>query len=1005
MRKKVASFIVVLFLLLVPLAPANAELSCRQVFSHFNDNSSVQKPVEVRDLKTFGDAMTQGMLLNPEQGGLFEVYRKIFFGDPKTSVDNQNLKSVTDILVKHPELQKPPFREYEISTVEKVYETPEALEKYLKLKVSTAGQVRSNLLQIEANLGFWKKVFDYQDPSMPEGLAKDQQKEFRRRAKERFETYLNRMINKTNRDLLADLKNDKEDYQKKTKALYATLKYIKDWMEKKGRNTQPIRQAMVDLVHTVGFGNQATQVLLKSKNAMDRIEGLKKVLDERDAVAMDLGFANHFQQLQTDLRIESPTGLSKNENPTQNIQAIEQDVLAGPYITKPTEIIRVRSLSIQEAPFRSCLGGSDCSTRTYFTKALDPNYNYFTMTDSSFNSNGHVTVVLGEAKNPQTGQMEKVAFIDKLQNVPNQTIPSFLQAVSMSLAERGYKLGVPEDVGNHNGLSNMDTTRHYVANEIVPKLTAILTSFVPHPNPYNFQNAYSRAYDKLNVKIYEPKLVDEETEIRPGRSYQNFVASKTLDNNNLIQDLLALKNSQDPNDVLKYVSSGQVIAQLEKLGLFSVKEFGNDLRIILERHDLPFSIRKQATFEALLVKSEQNQSELNLDFTNFEDTEKTQISSEIRQWSKSSDKRRKKFADGLSDKWSDAVSKSDIKTLEALVALKLFDINTRNESGFSTLLLAIHTNQKAVVEWLIQNPKLDLKIKDDFGFTDVEQARLLGKNEIADLIEKRRPESKSRKFDVKERHADGRPIVDFVKIPGGTYRMGDTEKVTVTITKSFEIMSTQTTQKTWKGIVDLANKYFKGKYDLNADPSIIKGDQNPTEHVSHNDIGMWNAAVNELSKLDDPEVQNVLKSFFPGHKKSDVYRLPTEAEWEFVARIRGLSSGDYAHGNTDKDLEDYAWFRGNSGARTHPVGEKKPIMVFGKPIYDIHGNVQEWIADRDGNLAGGIDPQGAATGFFHVMRGGGWNSNAQDLRSGFRDYDDPSLRYYVVGFRLVRTRL
>lgn len=1006
MKRKIVLHIVSPFLLLVQTAPANAVLSCNQIFSQLDGNPVAQKTVEVVDLKTFGSAMTQGMTLHPEQADLFEIYLKIFFGDPNTSVDNQNLKSVTDILAKHPELQKPPFREYEISTVEKVYEIPESLAKYLKSKVSTAGQVRSNLLQIEANLGFWKKVFDYQDPSMPEGLSKDQQKEFQSQAKARFETHLNRMIAKTNHDLLADLKNDKEDYQKKAKALFETLKYISDWMEKKGRNTQAIRQAMVDLVHTVGFGNQATQALLKSKNGIDRIEGLKKVLDERDAVAMDLGFAGHFQQLQRDLKIEFPTGLSKNENPSQNIQALEQDVLAGNFATKPTETIRVRSLSIQEAPFRSCLGGSDCSTRTYFSKALDPNYNYFTMTDSQSNSSGHVTVVLGGAKNPKTGLMEKIAYIDKLQNVPNQQIPIFLQAVAMSLAERGYKLGVPEDVGDHDGLSNMDTIRHYVANEIVPRLTEILTGFVPHAHQYSFENKYSRAYNKLNVKIYEPSLVGEDTEIRPGGSYQNFVASKTLNKNKLIQDLLELKNSKDPNNVLKYVSSGQVVSKLEKLGLFSVREFEKDLRKILERNDLPFSIRKQAVFEALLVKSEQSQSELSLDFKNFDDTEKAQISSEIRQWSKSSDKRRKEFAVSLSDKWSDAVSKSDIKTLETLVALKLLDVNTRNESGLTTLLLAVHTNQKAVVEWLIQNPKLDLSIKDDLGFTDIEKARLLGKNDIADLIEKRRPESKFRKFEVKERNADGSPIVDFVKIPGGTYRMGDNKKVTVTITKSYEMMSTQTTQKMWKGIVELANVHLNGKYNLNTDPSKFKGDQSPVEQVSHDDIDMWNAAVNELSNLNDQQVQKALESYLPGHKKGDIYRLPTEAEWEFVARMGGLANGDYAHGNTDIDLGDHASFSDNSGSKTQPVGEKKPIMFFGKPIYDIHGNVWEWIADWYGNnLTGGVDPQGPASGSNRVIRGGGWNNSARYLRSGFRNnYAGPGDRYSHVGFRLVRTR-
>ncbi|MFZ3229530.1 MAG: SUMF1/EgtB/PvdO family nonheme iron enzyme [Pseudobdellovibrio sp.] len=1004
MKNKFAKSLIIPLLFLAQTSIANAAIRCEQLFTNTARQSFVQTPVEVRDLKTLGQAMTQGMTLNPEQADLFEVYRKIYFGDPNTSVNNETLKSVTDILTKNPNLEKPHFPEYEISTVEKVYDTPENLSKYLKSQIQTAGQVRSNLLQIEANLGYWKKVFDYQDPSMPDGLAKEQQKEFQKKSKERFELYLNRMISKTNRDLLANLKNDKEDYQKKAKALFTTLKQIQEWMDKKGRNTSSIRQAMVDLIHTVGFGNQATQILLKSKNGLEKIEGLKKVLDERDAVAMDLSFDGHFVQLQQSLKIDFPTGLSKNENPNQNIQKLEQDVLSGQYTTKPSEITRVRSLSIQEAPFRSCLGGSDCSTRTYFSKALDPNYNYFTMTDTNFNSSGHVTVVLGEAMNSKTGQLEKVAFIDKLQNIPNQQIPIFLQTVAMSLADRGYKLGVPEDIGNHNGMSNMDTTKHYVANEIIPKLSQTFSTFVPHAHQYDFKNTYSRAYNKLNVKIYDLNSLDADTQITPGRTYNKSTAPKDLDKNKLIQDLLNLKNSQDPNDVLKYVSSGQVVVQLEKLGLFSVKEFEKDLSKIIERHDLPFNIRKQAVFEALLVKSEMTENELSLDFKNFDDAEKTQISSEIKQWSKSSDKRRKKFADGLSDKWSDAVSKSDIKTLEALVALKLFDINTRNESGFSTLLIAIHTDQKAVVEWLLQNPKLDLKSKDEFGFTDVEQARLLGKNEIADVIEKRKPEAKARRFEVKERHADGSPIEDFVKTPHSAFRMGDAAKVTVTITKSFEMASTQTTQKTWKGVVALSNKYLKGKYNLNAAPSKFKGEQNPVEQVSHDDIGIWTTAVNELSKFDDPQVQKNLATLFPGHKKGAVYRLPTEAEWENVARMRGLSKGDYAHGNTDKNLEDHAWFSKNDGGKTHPVGLKKPIMIFGKPIYDMHGNVWEWISDWYGNnLAGGIDPQGPQTGSARVMRGGCWGNGARYLSSGFRDYYSPGDRHYDVGFRLVRT--
>lgn len=81
----------------------------------------------------------------------------------------------------------------------------------------------SNLFQIEANLGYWKKVLDYQETKMPENLSKEQQKEYQKKSKERFITYLNRIISKSNRDLLADIKNENTTYTNKTKALFKTM--------------------------------------------------------------------------------------------------------------------------------------------------------------------------------------------------------------------------------------------------------------------------------------------------------------------------------------------------------------------------------------------------------------------------------------------------------------------------------------------------------------------------------------------------------------------------------------------------------------------------------------------------------------------------------------------------------------------------------------------------------------------------------------------------------------
>jgi len=993
---------------------------------------------EITDINSFGKAMTEGMLLNPNQADLFEVYRKLFFGDPNTNV-GKDLKNVLVELQKHPELIKPHFLEYEITSVEKVYDTPEALTKYLKSQVQTAGEVRNNLFQIESNLGFWKKVLDYKDPEVPAQLSEMQKKlgkdssqadkeayrkakqEFESQSKKRFETYLNRVINKSNRDLLATLKDDHQEYLQKSKALFQTLKYLQEWMDKKGRNSQSIRQAMVDLVNTTGYGNQATQALLKSKNALEKVEGLQKILDEADSAAQGLGYKN-LSDLQQKLRIEFPTGLTKNENAQNSIENLKQQVLTGKVVARPTDTVRVRSLSIQEAPFRSCLGGSDCSSRTYFSKALDPNFNYFTMTDQNNHSSGHVTIVLGEALNPTTNRKEKVGFIDKLQNVPNNKIQIFLQAVAKSLQDQGYKLAVPKNVGDHNGLSNVDTTRHFVDQEVLPKLIQELKSFEPLQHQYNFQNTYSRAYGKLDVKIFEPTQFDtnlqtQNVEIKLGKSYAPEKAKTDLDKDQLINAFLDLKNSNQESDLLKYISIGPFVEQLQGLGLYKMDQYKDDLTKILKRPEVSFQVKKAAAFELLLLNDQNVQANQNiqgkstlLDFSQFNDNEKMQMISEIRQWGKSNNERRKKFYNELGLKWEKSLTNGDIATITSLVELKLFDLNTKNESGFLPLVIAGHANQKQLVEWMLKNPNLNLSQKDEFGHSITDQLRLSGKREMADYIEQKRPDLKSeKKIETKERtdiktakYPMGMPIVDFVEIRPGKFRMGD-EKVLVTLTKSFQMMSTHTTQKQWKSVLELAKAHLQEVPNLNSDPSKFKSDMNPVEQVSYDDIALWNKGLNQLSQLDHPDVQRKLKELFPGHQRNHQYRLPTEAEYEYVLKQMGLSNTEYIHGNAEEGLTDYAIYSKNSGNRSQPVGKEKPIYINGKPIYGVVGNVWHWLLDWYGNLEGSVDPRGPANGSGRVIRGGGWGNDADNLRSGARGNWGPGARSNGVGFRLLRT--
>lgn len=129
------------------------------------------------------------------------------------------------------------------------------------------------------------------------------------------------------------------------------------------------------------------------------------------------------------------------------------------------------------------------------------------------------------------------------------------------------------------------------------------------------------------------------------------------------------------------------------------------------------------------------------------------------------------------------------------------------------------------------------------------------------------------------------------------------------------------------------------------------------------------------------------------------YRLPTEAEWEYACRSG--SDTAYCYGDGEDQLGDYAWYGDNSEGKTHPVGQKQP-NAWG--LYDMHGNVWEWIRDWYGDYAEGLqhNPSGPESGSFRVFRGGSWFNPAENCRSSIRNGDDPGIRDRILGFRLAR---
>jgi formylglycine-generating enzyme required for sulfatase activity len=166
-------------------------------------------------------------------------------------------------------------------------------------------------------------------------------------------------------------------------------------------------------------------------------------------------------------------------------------------------------------------------------------------------------------------------------------------------------------------------------------------------------------------------------------------------------------------------------------------------------------------------------------------------------------------------------------------------------------------------------------------------------------------------------------------------------------------------------------------------PSYFKGAENPVEQVS------WEDAVEFCRKLSELSAEKAA---------GNVYRLPTEAQWEYACRAG--TTTQFSFGDDESDLGDYAWYRENSASKAHPVGGKQP-NAWG--LYDMHGNVWEWCQDwYDDYPSGAVtDPTGPADGSGRVIRGGGWDFIAEICRSAYRSGFGPSFRSLSdCGFRV-----
>ena len=227
----------------------------------------------------------------------------------------------------------------------------------------------------------------------------------------------------------------------------------------------------------------------------------------------------------------------------------------------------------------------------------------------------------------------------------------------------------------------------------------------------------------------------------------------------------------------------------------------------------------------------------------------------------------------------------------------------------------------------------------------------------------------------------------LVLIPKGAFVMGSPESEEgryddetqheVTISKDYYLGVTEVTQGQYEKVMGTNPSYFQKSRVHGSDSSRY-----PVDNVS------WEDAIEFCKTLSD----------LPEEKKAGrVYRLPTEAEWEYACRAGSKSA--YSFGESSKSLGDYAWFYENSNGQTHPVGEKK-ANAWG--LYDMQGNVWEWCSDWYGQYPKGAvsDPVGPREGSFRVIRGGSYFSEAANCRSANHNRHDPSDRFHYYGFRV-----